>query len=771
MSSLVAAAAAWLVLVLPGAAGAAPPAGGATPPPDCAASGKACNDLYVVAHEDDDLLFMGPVLRKSISNKKHAVRTIYLTAGDVAEGSSTDRWSRREDGVRAAYADMAGVPDQWTVSTPAPGMHQYTLVKAPRVTLVFMRLYEAYGGDFLGRLWRGEIERISDIFGPSDGSGDNQTFTRQGLIDALKNEYVRFSAHRISTLDSSLTGWDQHADHIASALFALAANAGYAPNHTYVMYRDYNIRSAPRNVWGTDWVLKEHVFFDDYFSRDPASDNADVDAIRHGGEGEDYANWNHRQYTFQSVTARTRAIGGVADRCLVSDKLTAGAQLRLGACTETAQRWAITAGGQIQTQKGVCIGTPAGTDLVQLMSCTAVAGRNSFVMTNGQLRIGEAQCVGTGGLTDVGAAARAEDCQDLSTQRWWPQSDTPSTRTTTGVFGDGVLGDPAKWDSVALADVTGDGAADACARRSDGVWCAINNGSGNFGAATTWTSEYSDAAGWNEPQYGRTIQFGDISGDGRADLCGRSIYGVRCALANATGTAFEISRFWTSSFNDGEIYDDSPSYYLTFALADVNGDRFADACSRSDDGLRCAINTTTGDLGTAIRVSDEVSYDKGWGDEAFGSTVTFGDINGDGRADACGRGGASIVCATATWAPEGDQDFALPFATLANSSTDAFTIDNGWGDASKYRSIRIADVNGDGYGDVCGRDDAGVRCAIARPYFYCYMDPFRLVRRSFTADLWQTEAHGASLRFADVNKDGRADACWRSDTGLTCANT
>jgi hypothetical protein len=405
---------------------------------------------------------------------------------------------------------------------------------------------------------------------------------------------------------------------------------------------------------------------------------------------------------------------------------------------------------------------------VQLAHCGTVARRNSVVMTDGKIRIGEAECVGTGGLTADGSAVRAETCEDVATQRWLPQADVPLARSTSADFSDATLDDPSKWDSLGLADVNGDGYADACARRTDGIWCSPNNGAGSFGMATHWTGEFSDPV-WSAPQYGRTIQLGDVSGDGRADVCGRSAAGVACGVANAAGTAFETFRLWTPSFGDAEVYDESETYYLTFALADVNGDRFADACSRADDGIRCGLNDAAGNLGTAIPVTDEFSDGAGWDADAFGSTVTFGDVNGDGRSDVCGRGGFAIVCAVATWAdPVLEPAFTFPFVRASGPVTGFES--STWGSAAQYRSFRIADVNGDGYGDVCGRDDAGLRCSIARPYVNYFVAPFRYVPRAFTAALWQTEAHGASLRFADLNRDGRADACWRSDVGLTCAS-
>ena len=70
-----------------------------------------------------------------------------------------------------------------------------------------------------------------------------------------------------------------------------------------------------------------------------------------------------------------------------------------------------------------------------------------------------------------------------------------------------------------------------------GVVCWLNLAS-NPGFKTTGPSRtgMSDASGWDKPQYYSTIQFADINGDGKADLCGRDSQGVQCSLTNAAGT-------------------------------------------------------------------------------------------------------------------------------------------------------------------------------------------------------------------------------------------
>ncbi len=49
-------------------------------------------------------------------------------------------------------------------------------------------------------------------------------------------------------------------------------------------------------------------------------------------------------------------------------------------------------------------------------------------------------------------------------------------------------------------------------------------------------------------KYSSTIQFGDINGDGKADVIGRSATGILAALS--TGTGFANAQTWATLFTD-----------------------------------------------------------------------------------------------------------------------------------------------------------------------------------------------------------------------------
>ncbi len=77
------------------------------------ASAATGSILNIVAHEDDDLLFLSPDLLHAIQSGR-TVRTIIVTAGDAGDGASY--WQSRESGSMAAYAQMSGVANSWTQS-------------------------------------------------------------------------------------------------------------------------------------------------------------------------------------------------------------------------------------------------------------------------------------------------------------------------------------------------------------------------------------------------------------------------------------------------------------------------------------------------------------------------------------------------------------------------------------------------------------------------------------------------------------------------------
>lgn len=256
----------------------------ATQPRAATASCPDGTTMNVVAHEDDDLIFLSPDLLHDVQGSGCVV-TVFVTAGDAGQGQSY--WQGREAGARAAYAQMAGVVDSWTTADagiaghPAPKL---TLSGDPSVSLIFLRLPDgwpngagtaAYGNQSLEKLWSGSIGSIGAV----DGSS---SYTRQQLIAVLAGLMSEYQPEQIRTTDySGPFGDGDHSDHHAAARFAEAAQQAYAEPHAITGYLGYLDSGLPQNVFGGDLTAKRTAYLT-YASHDPQA----------GAQ-----NWLERHYT------------------------------------------------------------------------------------------------------------------------------------------------------------------------------------------------------------------------------------------------------------------------------------------------------------------------------------------------------------------------------------------------------------------------------------------------------------------------------------------
>src|SRR4029079_10422235 len=71
--------------------------------PPCAPNVASCVDMYFVAHQDDNLLFMNPDIATSIQSGNHVI-TVHLTSGSAGDGQAV--LIAREHGILNAYAFM-----------------------------------------------------------------------------------------------------------------------------------------------------------------------------------------------------------------------------------------------------------------------------------------------------------------------------------------------------------------------------------------------------------------------------------------------------------------------------------------------------------------------------------------------------------------------------------------------------------------------------------------------------------------------------------------
>lgn len=253
--------------------------------------------VQVVAHPDDDVLFLGP----SSQQRMPGLVTIYLTDGESSGVDGTSRCAyagSRDKGARAYHAKLAGVDDRWNVDWVrlSSGMlvEVDTLAGNPDVQLVFFHLHESGDADFnngahagsLYVLYGDPLATANSTLGSldSDGAGCapqsvGQTVTRESLIADLAALFEHYAPAYIATQDPQVAvlGPRYHAhvddpgdnsDHIGAARFAAAAASRYrgpAGDGRYLLryYRDYNVRQEPADV-EAGGVNRKAAFFLDY---------------------------------------------------------------------------------------------------------------------------------------------------------------------------------------------------------------------------------------------------------------------------------------------------------------------------------------------------------------------------------------------------------------------------------------------------------------------------------------------------------------------------
>ena len=249
--------------VLPALATAKPPASAST-------SCGHIKDLAFVAHQDDDLLFMNPDLHESIA-AGGCLRTVYLTASDRGEGDSYMRG--RERGVRAAYAYMAGVADQWKEDTVTIGTHhiaRFSLIGNPRIELWHLRLKDPW----LGPGW-GSHTPLSQMESSPGALAEalgikRDSYTRADMVSTLAMIIREYHPTTIRHLDDSITipytalcwrcaGHD-HPDHIASARLVRDAMAATPGVYAETGYVDYPTQEREINLTTSEVSVKTDAF-------------------------------------------------------------------------------------------------------------------------------------------------------------------------------------------------------------------------------------------------------------------------------------------------------------------------------------------------------------------------------------------------------------------------------------------------------------------------------------------------------------------------------
>jgi len=232
--------------------GSATPAAASQP-----TTAPACvSTLNVVAHQDDDLLFINPAISDDLAAGR-CVTTLFVTAGDAGRGQTY--WRARERGSMAAYAQMAGKPNTWTENTltvAGRAVHRAVLTGSP-VTLLFLRLPDRVGGwplQTVQQMWLNPAAGVKAL-------DTRQAYTRTIMLNLLTAVMVAYQPVAVRTLDFAGTYNDgDHDDHHSAAYFTYAAQQRYTTAHTITGYLGYGVDKHPANLTSAQHDAKMATF-------------------------------------------------------------------------------------------------------------------------------------------------------------------------------------------------------------------------------------------------------------------------------------------------------------------------------------------------------------------------------------------------------------------------------------------------------------------------------------------------------------------------------
>jgi LmbE family N-acetylglucosaminyl deacetylase len=595
------------------------------------------HDLVIVAHQDDDLLFMQPDLIEAV-RRGGGVTIVYVTAGN--DNHTLAYSTKRYDGVMAAYAAATGATG-WGCGWVELAGHaaEHCRLDDAKLSLVFLGYPD--GGkqgelsSSLLALWEGRIAGADTI------AERTAHYDREGLIATLAAIIHTTQPSTIRTLEVAATHGVDHSDHMLVGALAVLARAS-SPIEL-LSYRGYNINGEPIDAFAPVTPVANDAF---------AHYTACTEDCASCGEActmfsATYAGYMQRRYAVR--------IGRRASGALVSDGACANADGTVTAANCAAPTlWHFDRDGALHVADQ-CITVQSTGELIA-GSCDAATPVS--LDEEGHIWIAVAPPPASGldlthldCLAAVDGHVRAMLCGGDFAPAW---TVAPATVTTPRI----ALGLAQTGRAVRLADLTGDGIADLCTIEATGLACAAGDGHGGF------TTAVSIAALAVEPE---SLAIGDIDGDGRPDACGRDTAGILCATAASGFTAQRFTIAFAGASDpslailDGQIcglasdgvvcasptvsvQSTWPARDAILWPADLDGDHLADWCVATPTGPACGLGAdralSTDGVPWAFSlggVVDATSPDA--------TTGGFADLDGDGRADFCAIDGTRVACA------------------------------------------------------------------------------------------------------------------------------
>ena len=316
------------------------------------------------------------------------------------------------------------------------------------------------------------------------------------------------------------------------------------------------------------------------------------------------------------------------------------------------------------------------------------------------------------------------------------------------------------YSTIQTADIDNDGRDELIGRCAFGVriyrfddavgaWLAMPHGPG-------WTNAW----GWEHPQYYETIFSGDLDGDGSAELMARAADGLVAFSYDASAKTWQPlprAGAWPD-FSDTGSWDRS-EYYKTIQAADLDGDGTDEVIARGSGGIVAYSYDASAKTWSKLAAGPVWSDEGGWNKPQYYETIHSGDLDGDGAAELFARDGAGIVAysydaAARIWQP-------LPRAGAWPDFSDS----GGWDRSEYYKTIQAADLDGNGTDEVIARGSGGI---VAYRYDASLQTWSRLAGGPGWSDEggWNKPQYYETIHSGDLSGDGAAEVFARGAGGV-----